>query len=145
MHEPYKICAFSAKNMTEAYICSFVIGGGICRFEFSGIAVYLNQEGSNPKNMKHLLSIITNKYLLILLTSGIWMLFFDRYNLVSQIKMERRVEQLKSDEAHYRTRIDALDYERERLFNDGEELERFARERYQMKRPNEDVFIIVKE
>ncbi len=95
--------------------------------------------------MKRFLSIITNKYLLVLLVSGIWMLFFDRYNLISQIKMERQVQQLESDEAHYRARIDALDYERERLFSDGEELERFAREQYQMKRRNEDVFVIVKE
>lgn len=94
---------------------------------------------------KRLLDILTNKYFLVLVFSGTWMLFFDRYNVISQIKMKRKVEQLKSDAAHYRSRIESLDYERERLFSDGEELERFAREQYQMKHRNEDVFVIVQE
>lgn len=94
---------------------------------------------------QRLLDIITNKYLLVLLVAGSWMLFFDRYDVLSQLKMERKIQQLKSDEAHYRTRIESLDYERERLFQDGEELERFAREQYQMKRRNEDVFVVVTE
>ncbi len=95
--------------------------------------------------MKRLVDIITNKYVLVLLIASTWMLFFDRYNIVSQIKMNQQVEQLKQDEQHYRSRIEALDYERERLFNDRDELERFAREQYKMKRRNEDIFVVVKE
>lgn len=95
--------------------------------------------------MKRLTSIITNKYVLVLLVAGTWMILFDRYNLVSQIKMSQQVEQLKQDEVHYRSRIEALDYERERLFNDKDELERFAREQYKMKKRNEDIFVVVKE
>lgn len=95
--------------------------------------------------MKRLISIITNKYVLVLLVAGTWVLFFDRYNIVSQIKMSQQVEQLKQDEVHYRSRIEALDYERERLFNDRDELERFAREQYKMKKRNEDIFVVVKE
>ncbi len=95
--------------------------------------------------MKRLINIITNKYVLVLLVAGTWVLFFDRYNIVSQIKMSQQLEQLKQDEVHYRSRIEALDYERERLFNDRDELERFAREQYKMKKRNEDIFVVVKE
>jgi cell division protein FtsB len=105
----------------------------------------MGKEATHHNMKKRWLEIITNKYLIVLLVSGTWMLFFDRYNLVSQLKMRHHVQQLKQDAAHFRARVESLDYEKERLFSDGEELERFAREQYQMKRRNEDVFVIVKE
>jgi len=83
------------------------------------------------------------KYLIVLMIATVWMLFFDRYNLRSQQRVQAQIERLQQDRAHYRQAISALDYEVDQLFTDGEELERFARERYHMKRPNEDVYVVV--
>jgi cell division protein FtsB len=83
------------------------------------------------------------KYVLVLLSATVWMLFFDRYNLHSQQRVQNQIERLQQDRDHYQQAIHALDYEVDQLFTDAEELERFARERYYMKRPNEDVYVVV--
>ncbi len=82
------------------------------------------------------------KYVLVLLVAGVYMLFFDRYNLRSQQRVQKQIEDLKADKVHYQRAINALTYEAEQISSDPETLERFARERYHMKRPNEDVFVI---
>ncbi|RMG25731.1 MAG: septum formation initiator family protein [Bacteroidetes bacterium] len=95
--------------------------------------------------MKKLISILTNKYLLVLLIAGGWLMFFDPYNFMAQRKVSEQIETFKRDKAFYEAEIEALDYERDRLYNDAEELERYAREKYKMKKKGEDVFVIVKE
>lgn len=95
--------------------------------------------------MKRVINFLTNKYLLVLVVAGVWIVFFDNYNLRAQYKMKRKIERLEQDRTYYQSMIEDLDYERERLYNDAEEMERFARERYYMKRSNEDVFVIVEE
>lgn len=82
------------------------------------------------------------KYVAVLLVAGIWMLFFDRYNLQSRQKMATQVETLKQDAEHYRLSLAALEHEQHRLTQDLESLERYAREKYYMKKNNEDVFVI---
>lgn len=83
------------------------------------------------------------KYVIVLLVASVWMLLFDRYDLRSQQRVQAQIERLAQDRAHYQQAIHALDYEVDQLFTDAEELERFARERYHMKRPNEDVYVVV--
>jgi cell division protein FtsB len=82
------------------------------------------------------------KYVIVLLIAGIWMVFFDRYNLLSQYRMKQQIERLKQDESHYQQAIQSVDYEEDKVFSDREELERFAREKYYMRRSGEDVFVI---
>lgn len=85
------------------------------------------------------------KYFLVLIVAGIYMLWWDRYNLHSQQQVKEQIEQLKADRNHYRHAIDALEYEAEQIRHDRETLERFGRERYYMKRTNEDVYVVVEE
>ncbi|MDX2285368.1 MAG: hypothetical protein NW241_14480 [Bacteroidia bacterium] len=85
------------------------------------------------------------KYLVILAAAGIWIALFDRYNLVSQQKVARQIEQLRQDKAHYEQALEKASYERERFFTDMEELERYAREQHLMKRPNEDLYIVTED
>jgi len=95
--------------------------------------------------LDRLIPFIRNKYVIAIFVSGMWMLFFDRYNLLSQRRMSYKIEQLRKDKAMYEKGIARIDYERDKLFNNQEELERFARERYWMKRKNEDVYLIIEE
>ncbi|MCB0835052.1 MAG: septum formation initiator family protein [Bacteroidetes bacterium] len=92
-----------------------------------------------------LLKFFTSRYFWVLLFAGVWMVFFDRYNLISQYKMKEQIKQLQKDEVHYQKSIEKLDFEADRLFNDQEELEKFAREKYYMKKPGEDIYVIVEE
>ncbi|WNJ20530.1 septum formation initiator family protein [Pontibacter sp. G13] len=84
-----------------------------------------------------------SKYIAVLLAAGIWMLAFDRLNLISRYRVQQQIETLKQDKAHYQSAIKSLDYQEGQLFSDPEQLERFARERYHFKRSREDVFVIV--
>ncbi len=85
------------------------------------------------------------KYVLVLLAAGIYMIFFDRYNLRSQAEVQEQIQELEKDRQHYQESIETLDYQAEQIKTDRETLERFAREKYHMKRPNEDVFVVVED
>lgn len=85
------------------------------------------------------------KYFLVLSFAIVWMVFFDRYNLISREQMKHQIEELKQDEAYYRQAIHELDQEEQRLLQDAESMERYARETYHMRKPGEDVYVIVDE
>lgn len=85
------------------------------------------------------------KYFLVLLIAGVWMLFFDRYNLRSQYRMQNRIERLQEDLVYYQQALGTLEAEQARLASDPEALERYAREKYFMKKANEEVFVVVEE
>ncbi|MEO0584966.1 MAG: septum formation initiator family protein [Bacteroidota bacterium] len=85
------------------------------------------------------------KYILAFLIAAVWMVFFDRYNLISQHKLDQQIEELQEDRDFYIQVIEEIDLEASRLQKDPEAIERFAREKYYMKRPGEDVYVIVEE
>jgi len=92
--------------------------------------------------MKKLLRIVTNKFLLTGAAFAVWMIFFDENNWSMQ--NERRA-QLKATEENidYLNKEIALEEKRHKdLISDPKTLERFAREKYRMKRDNEDVYVI---
>jgi cell division protein FtsB len=81
-------------------------------------------------------------YLLALAGFVVWMLFFDEKDVFTQHsrkkeleKLEEKIEYYKTEIAQTRKQVDALD-------NDPAMLEKFAREKYFMKRDNEDVYVI---
>lgn len=85
------------------------------------------------------------KYALVLVGAVVWMLFFDRYSLQSKQKVQAQIEAKQHDVAHYNEKIQALDYQQYLLENDADAVERLAREKYYMKKANEDVFPVVTE
>jgi cell division protein DivIC len=95
--------------------------------------------------LKPVLNVLSNKYLIVLVVAGVWMMFFDRYNWPAHQKVQERIEELEADRNHYETAIESLDYERKLLYSDLEEMERFAREKHFMKKSGEDVFVSVVE
>lgn len=90
------------------------------------------------------LDVLLNKFVLTLLIFGTWVLVFDQHNLVDRWKARRHLNQLKQDTTWYHQKI-RDDLESIRLLEtSSENLERFAREQYLMKAPDEDVYIILK-
>jgi len=90
-----------------------------------------------------LLTQLKNKYFLFSLFAFIWMLFFDRHDLMFQLRLQKRIQQLEQDKLHYQAEIKKLNNERLMLVKNNEALEKFAREQYWMKQPNEDLYIII--
>ena len=76
----------------------------------------------------------------------VWIFVFDKNNLLSQVDLARKLHQLKEDKKYYFERIkqDENDIFELTNKNNPEILEKFAREKYLMKRDSEDIFIIVR-
>lgn len=85
--------------------------------------------------------IFTNIFVIILVPFIIWMLFFDENSYLIHRKFNAEIEDLESTIQFYETKISA-DKETIKSLQDSLELERFAREKYLMKKENEDIYII---
>jgi cell division protein DivIC len=75
----------------------------------------------------------------------IWMLFFDSNDFFNQYRLSRKLTNLEKQKTYYLEKIDQVKKDREELFSNQELLEKFAREKYLMKKENEDLYIIVEE
>jgi cell division protein DivIC len=85
--------------------------------------------------------IISNKYVLILLIFGFWMLFLDSNSYLIHHELDQEIQELHTNKEYYQKEI-AKDKAIIEKLNDSFELESFARQQYYMKRPNEDIYII---
>jgi cell division protein FtsB len=97
------------------------------------------------KIWKIILPIIKNKYIMTLLIFLIWLLFFDRNNLVDRIKEMNHYNQLEKDKKYFKERIEEDSKRLEQLKTNNKNLEKFAREQYFMKKADEDIFVVVEE
>jgi cell division protein DivIC len=92
--------------------------------------------------MLKLRRFFTNKYLITGIAFALWMLFFDRNDITLQLKRVRELKKLQESEKVMDRQITDTKQELSLLKTDPETLEKYARERYMMKKDNEDLFII---
>ena len=85
---------------------------------------------------------LRNKYLIALLVFLVWLLIFDRNNLIDRVKYLRARHDMEAEKQYYLERIDQDSRRLNELKTDRDNLEKFAREQYFMKKENEDVFVI---
>jgi cell division protein DivIC len=88
---------------------------------------------------------IRNKYMLTAVVFTLWLLLFDQNNLTDRRKSTHEYNQLLQEREYYQKKIEE---DRKRILElktDNENLEKFAREQYLMKKDNEDIFVIVDE
>lgn len=81
-------------------------------------------------------------YLLALAGFVCWMLFFDEKDIFTQQKRKQELDKLEGKINYYREQIEATRKQVEALDRDPAMLEKFAREKYFMKRDNEDVYVV---
>lgn len=84
-----------------------------------------------------------NKYILTILIFLVWLLLLDSNNLVSRFKEMRELNRLRKDREYYLNKIEADRRKLLELKTDDDNLEKFAREQYRMKKPDEDLYIIL--
>lgn len=75
----------------------------------------------------------------------IWMLFIDGNDLVNQYKLTSQLNKLEKEKEFYEQKIVEVEEQRQKLMSNPEMLEKYAREKYLMKKPEEDIYIIVTE
>lgn len=86
-----------------------------------------------------------NFFFLFSIVFIIWMIFFDSNDIISQYKMRSVLSDLENEREYYQQKIIEVKAEEEALMKDKEKLEKFAREHYLMKKPTEDIYILVEE
>jgi cell division protein FtsB len=95
--------------------------------------------------MKRLIDLFKNKFFLISMAFVVWMIFFDTNDLFSQYQYHQEVSKLKKERDFYQKETAKVAKDLDELNSDPKKLEKFAREKYLMKKDNEDVFVIVQE
>ena len=88
---------------------------------------------------------LRNHYSLTVIVFAVWMAFFDQNNMINQIELKAELFQLDSDKAYYHQAIIETKEDLDELLANNSKLERFAREKYFMKRENEEIFVFVSE
>ena len=98
------------------------------------------------KQLRVFLYILKNKYIVATTVFFVWIIVFDKNNLLSQIDLANKLHQLKEDKKYYIDQIkqDEMDVIKLTNKNNTDDLEKFAREKYLMKRDSEDIFLIVR-
>lgn len=95
--------------------------------------------------MKRIVELFRNKYFLVTACFVVWMLFFDRNDLLSQYEYRTQLNKFEEEKDFYIREIEEVKTDLEELSTDREQLEKFAREKYLMKKENEDVYVIIRE
>lgn len=85
---------------------------------------------------------LTNKYLIALGVFAAIMLFFDKNDVFTQAARKRQLKDLQESKQYYTDRINTERKELEQLKSNPGTLEKYAREKYLMKRDNEDLYLI---
>lgn len=95
--------------------------------------------------MKRLPPIFRNFYWVTGLCFLVWMLFLDSNDLISRFKLGSKLRTLEKEKQYYQAKIKEVEEDRKELMTNKELLEKFAREKYLMKKETEDIFIIQEE
>ncbi len=94
------------------------------------------------KLLTHIPSWLKNKYLLTGAFFVIWMLFFDPKDIFSDFERRNKLTELEKSELHLKKLITETRQELYLLKNNAQSIEKYAREKYLMKKDNEDLFIV---
>ena len=87
------------------------------------------------------LKILTNSYVLILIIFCTWMFFFDENSYLNHREYNQEIEELKNSIEFYKKEIEHNKKMIEAL-NDPEQLEKYAREIYRIKKEDETLYLI---
>lgn len=91
---------------------------------------------------KKILPIVKNKYLLTAIVFFVWMLIFDRSNWIDMTGEVKKIHNLEQEKEYYIKKIESDKTKLKELRTNDENLEKFAREQYLMKKPDEEIFIV---
>jgi cell division protein DivIC len=92
--------------------------------------------------MKYLPSWLTNKYLVSFAAFCMVLLFLDRNDIFIQVERQKELKNLQESKQFFTTEIASERKELEGLKSNPATIEKYAREKYLMKRDNEELFLV---
>ena len=106
------------------------------------VAAIRHQKIPSMKLLTHIPAWLKNKYTITFLSFLAIILFFDKNDFFTRRARDKELNSLLQSKAYYQKEIAAEQRELERLKNNPATLEKYAREKYLMKKENEDLFIV---
>ena len=87
--------------------------------------------------------LLKNRYLLTFIIFLVWIMFFDSNNMISQFEERNELFKLKKEKRYYQKEIVNTQKDLTALLTSNSHLEQYAREKYQMKKDNEEVWLVI--
>ncbi len=88
---------------------------------------------------------LVNKYILAMALFIAMLFFSDKNSVMDQVKLYSQYNKVKAEHIYYTSEIDRAKTAYNELFSNDKNLEKFAREKYLMKRDDEDVYVIIED
>ena len=95
----------------------------------------------NPYKDKAWFKFLSNKYMWSLSFFVAWMLFLDNYSYFDHRILDNQIEELEDNKTYYQEEI-KKDQEQIKQLKNPEQIEKYAREKYYMKKDSEDIYLI---
>lgn len=93
--------------------------------------------------LNKLSKLFRNFYFITIVIFLAWMVALDSNNFIARYKLSSKLNSLENEKEYYEQKIKEVEKDHDELFGDSESLEKFAREKYLMKRETEDIYIVV--
>ena len=93
--------------------------------------------------LKKILNVVLNKYLITSVAFVVWLVFFDSNNMIMQQDLKAKLNELQVEKKFYLDEIRRDSILTRQLLTDTAALEKFAREKYLMKKEGEDIFLVI--
>nr|WP_315214150.1 septum formation initiator family protein [uncultured Flavobacterium sp.] len=96
---------------------------------------------TNPYKDKRWFKFLSNKYVWVLLFFSTWMIFLDNYSYFDHRFLDKQINELEDNKKYYQEEI-KKDQQNIKQLKNAEQIEKYAREKYYMKKDSEDIYII---
>lgn len=98
-----------------------------------------------PKSdtLRFIQNYILNKYVITIVLFLVWMIFFDKTSFLVIHELNGEINKYEEQLEYYKSEYEKNDKFYKKLMNNKSEKEKYARENYFMKKPNEEIFILV--
>jgi cell division protein DivIC len=95
--------------------------------------------------IKRLPPVFRNFYVVGIVFFLVWMTLLDQNDFISRFRLTAKLRSLENEKEYYQEKITEVQKDHDELFGERESLEKFAREKYLMKKDTEEIFLIVEE
>lgn len=95
--------------------------------------------------LKRVNPIFRNFYVVGIVFFLVWMSFLDQNDFLSRFRLTAKLRSLEAEKEYYQEKIEEVQKDHDDLFGDRESVEKFAREKYLMKKDTEEIFLVVEE
>ena len=96
---------------------------------------------TNSFKDKSWFKFLSNKYVWVLLFFSAWMIFLDNYSYFDHRILDKQINELEANKKYYQDEI-KKDQQNIKQLKNPEQIEKYAREKYYMKKDSEDIYII---